>query len=36
MELNAKVAGIAAGVARPPPRPGITIGGNARSSGASR
>jgi hypothetical protein len=30
------VAGIAAGTARPPPGPGITIGGSARSSGASR
>ena len=36
VELNAEAVGIAAGVARPPPGPGITIGGNARSSGASR
>ncbi len=35
-ELDAKAAGIAVGVARPPPGPGITIGGNARSFGASR
>ena len=35
-ELDAEAACIAAGAARPPPGPGITIGGNARSSGASR
>ena len=36
VELDAEAVGIAVGVARPPPGPGITIGGNARSSGASR
>jgi hypothetical protein len=34
-ELDAEAVGIAAGVARPPLGPGITIGGSARPSGAS-
>jgi hypothetical protein len=36
VELDAEAAGIATGAARPPPGPGITISGNARSSGVSR
>ena len=34
-ELDAEAAGIAAGAARPPPGPSITIGRSARPSGAS-
>jgi hypothetical protein len=33
--FDAEAASVAAGEARPPPGPGITIGGSARSSGAS-
>ena len=36
VELDAEAAGIATRVAQPSSGPGITIGGNARSSGASR
>ncbi len=35
-KLDAEAASIAASAARPTPGPGITIGGSARSSGASR